>query len=257
MKILIADDNAQEIRVPLRRQLGRMFGEDAILEADNGQAAVRMAERYHPEVVILDIMMPVMNGIDACRALRGKHELAATYIIMLTGRDGGLPEGLEAGADVYLRKPYVLDELIAVVGKGLEESARLRAFREREQVLEKQVGNLNESLWAFQEIVTSLGIGVILCAPTPLGPIRYMNPAAVRLVGRPTPGLRDQPVGILFQDRDVGQLLEDILAHEKPLAVPKRVNLPSGKSFPVLLSGRLISDTKGQEKWIMLEVGSV
>ncbi|MBF0163481.1 MAG: response regulator [Magnetococcales bacterium] len=121
-KILIVDDNEREIRRPLVRQLGRVFGSDKILEAENGQQALEVMEREHPMVILLDVMMPVMDGISTCRVLRSKPQFAGIYVIMLTGREGGLAEGLDIGADAYVRKPYDIEELTAFVRKGLKQS---------------------------------------------------------------------------------------------------------------------------------------
>ncbi|MBF0417515.1 MAG: response regulator [Magnetococcales bacterium] len=121
-KILIVDDNEKEIRRPLVRQMGRVFGPERILEAENGQQALEIVEREHPMVILLDVMMPVMDGISACRLIRSKPQFCGIYIIMLTGREGGLAEGLEIGADAYVRKPYDIDELTAFVRKGLKQS---------------------------------------------------------------------------------------------------------------------------------------
>ncbi|MBF0625356.1 MAG: response regulator [Magnetococcales bacterium] len=121
-KILIVDDNEKEVRRPLVRQLGRTFGPEQILEADNGQVALEVVEREHPMVIVLDVMMPIMDGISACRLIRSKPQFANLFIIMLTGREGGLAEGLEIGADAYLRKPYDIEELTAYVRKGLKQS---------------------------------------------------------------------------------------------------------------------------------------
>jgi CheY-like chemotaxis protein len=122
----IVDDNAENVRQPLKRQLGRAFGVEAIIEAENGQEALAQVETNRPEVIILDIMMPVMDGLEACKAIREDPDNAGVYIIMFTGRDGGLAEGLETGADIYLRKPCDIEELIAIVGKGLQECEKNR-----------------------------------------------------------------------------------------------------------------------------------
>ncbi|MBF0417511.1 MAG: response regulator [Magnetococcales bacterium] len=253
-KILIVDDNAAEVREPLKRQLGRIYGKEQILEAMDGQMAIDMVARHRPEVIILDVMMPVMNGIDACRAIRAEEKNHGIYIIMLTGRDGGLPEGLQVGANVYLRKPCSIEELLAVVEKGMAEVAEYKANLDKQHALEDQVGNLNESRWAFQDIITSLSTGLLLCAPTPLGRIRYMNPSAVRLTDHPAQELREIPVGHLFVETDISQLLEDLLANARLWDVPKTLRTGAGKTIPVLLAGRVICDSKGQEKWIMLEM---
>ncbi|MBF0625352.1 MAG: response regulator [Magnetococcales bacterium] len=253
--ILIVDDNAEEVRHPMQRQLGRVYGPENILEADNGRAALEMVARHRPEVVILDIMMPVMDGIAACQAIRADVDNIGIYIIMLTGRNGGLPEGLAVGADVYLRKPWDFEELSAVVRKGLDEVARFKESLQRQRALKDQVGTLTDIRWAYQDIITSLTTGLILCAPTPAGRIRYMNPAAMRMAGRPPQELRESPLDQLFADADIGRFLDSILANAKPKNVPKTLKTDQeGHTLPVLVSGRVICDTRGQEKWLMLEV---
>ncbi|MBF0181750.1 MAG: response regulator [Magnetococcales bacterium] len=150
-KILIVDDNEKEIRRPLVRQLSRVFGDDKILEAENGQQALETVEREHPMVVLLDVMMPIMDGISACRLLRSKPQYAGIYVIMLTGREGGLAEGLEIGADAYVRKPYDIEELTAYVRKGLNQS------KERSMpAMDPVTGLFNESFFMESLLVGEL-----------------------------------------------------------------------------------------------------
>jgi two-component system response regulator MprA len=87
-------------------------GFDVTLASDGGAALVA-AERSAPDVIVLDVAMPVMDGLAVCRRLRGKG--LPTPILMLTARDA-VPDrvaGLESGADDYLVKPFAVQELIA------------------------------------------------------------------------------------------------------------------------------------------------
>ncbi|MFL5831135.1 MAG: response regulator transcription factor [Solirubrobacteraceae bacterium] len=87
-------------------------GFDVTLAADGGAALVA-AERSAPDVIVLDVAMPVLDGLAVCRRLRGKG--LPTPILMLTARDA-VPDrvaGLEVGADDYLVKPFAMQELIA------------------------------------------------------------------------------------------------------------------------------------------------
>ena len=68
-KILVVDDEVEFIRKPLVRQLNRIFEDFEILEAGNGKEAIEIIAEHHPELVILDLMMPVMNGIDTLHEL--------------------------------------------------------------------------------------------------------------------------------------------------------------------------------------------
>jgi two-component system response regulator MprA len=110
MRILVVDDDAA-VRDSLARTL-RFEGYQVDTAPDGRQAldAVRAAE---PDAVILDVGMPVMNGLDACRQLRGEGLFVP--VLMLTARDGvgDRVAGLDAGADDYLVKPFALQELLA------------------------------------------------------------------------------------------------------------------------------------------------
>ncbi len=85
-----------------------------MLEAADGEEAVQLHQRYHPDLVVLDIMLPGMNGWEVCRNLRKQHQ---TPIIMLTARDDDYDKvlGLELGADDYVTKPFNPRELVARV----------------------------------------------------------------------------------------------------------------------------------------------
>lgn len=253
-KILIVDDNVTDVLNPLKRQFSRLFDPEEISEAVNGKIALEQIARNRPQVIILDVMMPVMDGITTCRAIRSDPKNHDIYIIMLTGRDGGLPEGLEVGADVYLHKPCAFDELLAMVQKGLEVATEHRTEMATRRTLEQQMGNLNENRWALQDIITSLSAGIILCAPHLPCPIRYMNPSAVRLTERTPETLQELAVTHLFPDPAFDHLLDRMLANAKPKSLPKTLRTGSGKNIEILLSGRVICDSRGEEKWLMLEL---
>lgn len=112
MKILVADDE-QAVRESLRRSLS-FNGYDVVL-AEDGAQAVKLIEAEQPELVILDIMMPQMDGLEVCRTLRSSGD--DRPILLLTARDGVSDRvaGLDAGADDYLPKPFALEELLARV----------------------------------------------------------------------------------------------------------------------------------------------
>ena len=125
-RVLVVDDDP-----PLRRMLERTLlaeGFEVTVAADGGGALLE-AERAAPDVIVLDVALPVMDGLAVCRRLRGKG--LPTPILMLTARDA-VPDrvaGLEAGADDYLVKPFAVQELVArlraLTRRGLEPGSRL------------------------------------------------------------------------------------------------------------------------------------
>lgn len=122
-KIVIIDDDPK-IRAMLVRSLS--YAGYIVLAAENGLQGWEVVVREKPQVVILDIMLPEMDGFEVCRLLKGQVD---TSILMLTARDEvkDRVKGLDCGADDYLIKPFALEELLARV------RALLRRYRENEE----------------------------------------------------------------------------------------------------------------------------
>jgi DNA-binding response OmpR family regulator len=120
--ILIADDDP-DIRDLVAFKL-EQAGFD-VTAVDNGLAALSAAEEAPPDLVVLDVMMPGMSGIDVCRQLRQEQDTRALPIILLTARaqEGDVEVGFGAGADDYIVKPFSPRELVSRVEAVL---ARMR-----------------------------------------------------------------------------------------------------------------------------------
>lgn len=124
-RILIADDDETIIRL-----LSRILSSEGYetLIARDGRAAFDMANREQPDLVILDVMMPELNGYQVCEALRAQPETAMLPVIMLSGLSDVQDKvsGLTSGADEYVTKPIDLRELAARVGGLLYRNRLLR-----------------------------------------------------------------------------------------------------------------------------------
>ena len=129
-RILVVDDEVQIVRV-LRGYLERAGF--AVLTANDGREGLRLARQERPDLVILDLMLPGMDGLDVCRALRKDSELP---IIMLTARVEETDRliGLELGADDYVTKPFSPREVVARVRAVLRRT-RPDAPRAQDEVL--------------------------------------------------------------------------------------------------------------------------
>ena len=121
-KILIADDEPN-IVTALEFLLQRHRHEVVI--ARNGEDALKLVEQHRPDLVLLDVMMPVRSGYDVCQRMRERADWRHIKIIMLTarGRDVEMNQGLSIGADLYITKPFSTEELVARIDELLGVSA--------------------------------------------------------------------------------------------------------------------------------------
>ncbi|MDW8468505.1 MAG: response regulator [Burkholderiales bacterium] len=111
-KVLIVDDEPN-IVTALEYLLARSGYDVAV--AEDGEAALAAVERERPDLVLLDIMMPRLNGYEVCRRLRERPDGGAIKIVILSakGRDVDVAKGLSLGADLYVTKPFSSTELVA------------------------------------------------------------------------------------------------------------------------------------------------
>jgi DNA-binding response OmpR family regulator len=115
-KILIVDDEPY-IRLLLEQALEDLEDEGVeLLTATDGGEALDLIQSEHPQLVFLDVMMPVMNGFDVCRTVKQSLEMTGIYIVMLTakGQEFDRRKGEAVGADDYMTKPFDPDELYEI-----------------------------------------------------------------------------------------------------------------------------------------------
>jgi two-component system alkaline phosphatase synthesis response regulator PhoP len=123
-KILIVDDEPH-IRMLLEQTLEELedYGVE-FFSADNGEAALALIQEERPDLVLLDVMMPKMNGFDVCRTVKRELGAEGVYIVILTakGQEYDKEKGREVGADRYVTKPFNPDEIMACATEvlGLE-----------------------------------------------------------------------------------------------------------------------------------------
>jgi DNA-binding response OmpR family regulator len=110
-QILVVDDEPRYVRLMEANLVSEGY---QVIKASNGQEAVDAVDKYHPDLVLLDVMMPVISGFDACERIR---EFSNVPIVMVTakGDEQDRVKGLDVGADDYIVKPYSATELLARV----------------------------------------------------------------------------------------------------------------------------------------------
>jgi len=119
--ILIADDEPNivtALEFLLQRRGYR------VLVARNGEEALQQVDAGRPDLVLLDVMMPLRSGYEVCTAIRQRADLGHVKVVMLSakGRDAEVTKGLALGADLYITKPFSTRELIAKVDALLAEA---------------------------------------------------------------------------------------------------------------------------------------
>jgi PAS domain S-box-containing protein len=180
-RILLADDNA-DMRAYINRLLAPHFEVQAVVD---GQAALEAIRERKPDLVLADVMMPRLDGLDLARELRTTPAFADLPVILVSARadEQARLEGLNAGADDYLLKPFNAHELIARV------SANLKLAKMRQEATR----TLQHRIAQFETLLNRAPLGVYLVDSD--FRIREVNPSALPVFG-------DIPGGIAGRDFD-------------------------------------------------------
>ncbi|MCH7558725.1 MAG: response regulator [Planctomycetes bacterium] len=128
-KILAVDDNSINLAV-IEELLGSQYN---LMTVSTGIDALKMAQEFRPDLIILDIMIPDMNGYEVCQQIRKNSSLRHTKIIMVSAKamTSDRLKGYQVGTDDYLTKPFDEEELLAKVGAHLHPKP-INAIQENE-----------------------------------------------------------------------------------------------------------------------------
>lgn len=180
--ILNVDDNDGARYAKNRILQGAGF---EVVEATNGTDALDMVKRLNPALVLLDVKLPDINGIEVCRRIKANPESAMVLVLQtsaaLTGRADKI-RGLEGGADNYLAAPIEADELIANVNALLRMRQTQVQLRDSEERFRQITDNIDDVFWMFA---------------VPEGNLIYVSPAYSDIWGGSLEALRQRPEGWL------------------------------------------------------------
>ena len=114
-KVLIVDDELTNIKILL--EILNFEDKYTTISVTSGEECLKVLPEFHPDVVLLDIMMPGIDGYEVCRRIKSNPEYSTTRIIMLSGKamQNEIDHGFSAGADQYLSKPFGIDELLQIL----------------------------------------------------------------------------------------------------------------------------------------------
>jgi phosphate regulon transcriptional regulator PhoB len=174
VKILIVDDEPDIVELLSYNLEKEKF---SIVKAYDGEAALGLVRSEKPDLMILDLMLPKMNGLDVCKAVRRNPETANLPIIMLTAKGEEIDKiiGLEIGADDYITKPFSVKELIARV------RAILRRMHDNDNKLGKEEFIYKELAINYASCLVQIGGKKVTLSPTELKLLFFLsrNPGRV------------------------------------------------------------------------------
>jgi DNA-binding NtrC family response regulator len=136
-RILIVDDEPQ-----IRRILSILLSDNGfeVTEAESGEQALTVAEKFHPDVALLDISMPGMDGLAALRALLKIHSKLDCVMMTAYSTIRSAVEAMKSGAFDYLAKPFDNDELLLIINRALEMRNLSRELEELRNELSSRYG---------------------------------------------------------------------------------------------------------------------
>ena len=244
-RLLIVDD------VPDNLFLVRTILEDEgyeIITSSNGHDALKIIESEPPDLVLLDVMMPLMDGYEVTRRIRAMKDLPFIPILLITAYDrANAVKGLDLGADEFIRKPIEADELLARVRSLLRLkhsiAERDRIDRQRQDFVSRLTHDLRTPLVAADRMLGLLQDGV-------LGEISPEIREALTIMGRSNHNLLEMVNKLLdvyryesgsktinLQPLDLKELLNQVVQELKPIAISKNLELTADLDDMVAVKG--------------------
>lgn len=212
MKVLLVDDN--EDMLETLEHLFRFYEYD-VVKAVNGKEGIDVAEKEQPDIIILDALMPVMNGFDACKILKSNAKTKDIPVIFLSANyteDEHRILGLELGADDYIVKPFNAKELIAKVKSILHKRELIEDLRRNNKTLVEQQGNIFKELEQLRKKASELEAGQINDPLTGLYNDRFLQKRFLEEIARARRYNSD--ISLVIVDVDFFHKINDVFGEQ-------------------------------------------
>ncbi|WP_082464299.1 response regulator [Dethiosulfatarculus sandiegensis] len=226
--ILVVEDEALNMEVVTNYLVMAGY---RVLSALNGEEALMVTQKEKPDLILMDLMMPVMNGFESCRRIRAAHEFTFLPIIILTARNqvSDLVKGFEMGANDYVLKPFLKDELLARVDlhlKAKKAAQRLlkvkaleREIKQRKQV-ERQLKQSRQRLLDILDVADT----ALIALDKDLK-ISYFNQGAEKITALSHDQVLYQDLSMIFDQPSSAKIKEQMLWFGRQSAFGQVVHL--------------------------------
>ncbi|MBU1013439.1 MAG: response regulator [Bacteroidetes bacterium] len=231
-KILAIDDNTDNLRL-VKETIKKYIPDCVVLVAESGLEGIHSAKSELPDTILLDIMMPEMDGYEVCEILKKDQTTCHIPIILFSGyvKDpAGIIRGLEAGADVFLEKPIDPAELAAQIKVMLR-------IKKAEDNLKKEVQKYRVMTETLQDAIISIKLDE---------EIAYISPVAIELfkLDRELKYLNKNAYQFIFSEKSTAlrQLLNEVLVLGRVKDIEMLLSKGDGSEFYAEVSASLIND---------------
>ncbi len=211
-KVLIVDDN--EDMLDTLEHLFRFYDFHAI-RALNGKEGVDIAEKEQPDIIILDALMPVMNGFDACKILKENSKTKDIPVVFLSANyveDEHRVMGLELGADDYILKPFNAKELIARVNSILHKKELVENLLLDNRHLIKEKSDVVREVEALQKKTAELESGQITDSLTGLYNAKFLKKRLAEEISRAK--RYNQKLSLVIIDADLFRIVNEVFGEK-------------------------------------------
>ncbi|MCP3022436.1 hybrid sensor histidine kinase/response regulator [Cupriavidus basilensis] len=216
----------------------------SVLEAASGQAALSLVRQHAPDLVLLDVKLPDISGLEVCRLIKSDPETASTLVLQTSAaltESRHRVQALDGGADSYLIEPVDAEELVSSINALLrmrkaEEASRQssRALRDNEELFRQLAENLSDALWILDPAESQF---------------LFMSPSFAQLWGRPVEDLKHNPrnwlASVHAEDRERMEAAFDAMLRDGHMDAQFRLERGDGEVSEVRARAFPVSDTAG------------
>ncbi len=234
LKILCVDDDPDllQINTAILRNAGY-----EVTEAATGEECLRITKEQHPDLILLDVMLPDMSGFDICRQIKEAPELLGTYVMLISGMEissASQVKGLDAGADGYIARPLPAQEFLSRIQAIIRIKKTEAALRKSMEQYKTLVETMNEGLGVTDENCLNIFVNENLCA--------MLGYAKDDIIGRPLAHFLDDANKKIYE--------EQILKRKAGVSAPYELVLTKkdGQKVQAIVSPKPIFDDNGDYK---------